>query len=77
MSEWKTLWTRWKAFARRLGELQSKLLLSLLYALGLTPFALIAKIFLDPLGLKKNSSPAWRRSKTNPQDSLEESRRQF
>lgn len=43
---------RWKAIAHKIGEFQSRLILSVFYYVVFAPFALALKIFSDPLQLK-------------------------
>lgn len=72
----KALWVRWIRIAHAIGTFQARLLLTVLYALLLPPFALIARFSADPLRLRPVLPPAWlprpRRSPT-----LEDGRRQF
>jgi hypothetical protein len=49
----KKLWARWKVVAHKIGEFQSRLILSLFYYVVLAPFALGLKVFSDPLQLKR------------------------
>lgn len=51
------LWQWWKRVARRIGEFQSRVFLTLLYFLLIAPLTLIVRA-KDPLGLKK--PPSWR-----------------
>jgi len=53
----KLIWTKWKKFAAKIGDLQFNLIFSLLYFLLITPFGLVANFFGDFLGLK--SPPKW------------------
>lgn len=71
------LWSRWKVLAQKIGTFQSKILFSLFYFLVMPPFAVIVKLFSDPLGLKKSSSAKWHPKEARQNDFLKESRRQF
>ena len=51
------LWQGWKRVARRIGEFQSRVVLTLLYFLLFAPITLIIRA-KDPLGLKE--PPGWR-----------------
>jgi len=51
------LWQGWKRVARRIGEFQTRLFLTLFYFLFLAPLTLIARAG-DPLGLRRH--PGWR-----------------
>jgi hypothetical protein len=45
-------WARWKVIAKIIGNFQARLLLSFFYFLVVPPFALIVKLFKDPLMLQ-------------------------
>jgi hypothetical protein len=47
-----SLWRRWKAFAHVAGTFQARVVLTLFYFVVVPPFALIVKIFVDPLALR-------------------------
>lgn len=48
----KRLFDRWKVIAHKIGEFQSRLILSVFYYIIFAPFALGLKLFSDPLQLK-------------------------
>ncbi len=43
---------RWKAIAHVIGNFQARVLLSVFYFVVVPPFALVVKVFKDPLGLR-------------------------
>ena len=49
----RTLWSRWLVLARKIGQFQSRIILTLFYFVFVTPFALIARLFTDPLHLRR------------------------
>lgn len=49
----KNIFERWKRLAHRIGEFQSRFILSVFYFLFLALFAIPFKLFSDPLQLKK------------------------
>ena len=51
------VWFRWKILAHRIGDFQSRLILSVFYYVFFMPFAMGVKLFSDPLRL--NSVPSW------------------
>ena len=71
----KSLWQWWERFARKLGEFQARLILSLLYILIVLPMGLALRLFSDPLRLKKTAAH-WQ-SKPGSPPCIEEARRQF
>ena len=46
-------WARWTVIAHIIGNFQARVLLTLFYFVVLPPFALIVKLFTDPLGLRE------------------------
>ena len=54
----KRLWDRWKRIAHKIGDFQARLILGVFYFVLLAPFALVLKLFSDPLHLK-NRNAKW------------------
>jgi len=48
----KALWNAWKRLAHKIGNFQARVLLTLIYALIVLPFGLIARLFSDPLHIR-------------------------
>jgi hypothetical protein len=71
----KELWQRWVKVAKIIGDFQARLMLSLFYLVLILPIGLIARLFADPLALKK-SSAAWD-SRPSAPPRIEDARRQF
>lgn len=55
----KKLWNFWIKLAQQIGELNSKLILSIFYFLILAPVAIIYKIKCDTLQIKKRKKNLW------------------
>jgi hypothetical protein len=72
----KQLWLGWKAFARRIVDIQAKLFLTFFYFLVVAPFAIGVKLLANPLNLLEKRHSNWV-SKTVDKRGLEEARRQF
>ena len=53
MQTLKRLWAAWKRIARRIGDFQARLLLTLIYAVLVMPFGVVVRLFSDPLHVKK------------------------
>jgi hypothetical protein len=71
------LWARWKAIARKIGDVQSRLLLCVFYFIILAPFGVAVRTLSDPLRLGREGISHWRplaRRAAAPQD---HARRQF
>ena len=48
----RTLWSRWKRFAQKVGDFQARLILTVIYFLILGPFGLVVSLLRDPLRVK-------------------------
>ncbi len=55
----RRLWERWKVIAEKIGHFQARLILSLVYFVVVSPFALIVRISRDPLGLRRVEGSNW------------------
>jgi predicted CDP-diglyceride synthetase/phosphatidate cytidylyltransferase len=72
----KRIWEWWKRVALVIGVFQTKLILTLFYFAILSLFAVPARLFSDPLLIKKGRS-SWWFPRTGQKDGLEDVRRQF
>jgi hypothetical protein len=50
----KAAWGAWKRLARKIGDFQARVLLTVLYAVVVLPFGVLTRMFSDPLKLKKH-----------------------
>jgi len=73
----KYLWEAWKEFSKRMGAFQSRMLLSFIFFVLIFPFALIVKIFSDPLNLKTRLGKTHWQEREGPSSNLEDYKRQF
>jgi hypothetical protein len=71
----KELWQRWVKVAKIIGDFQARLMLSFFYFVFILPVGLIARLFADPLALKKSAASWDARPSAPPR--LEDARRQF
>ena len=71
----RDLWQRWQKVAKKIGDFQARLILSLFYFLIVFPIGLIARMFSDPLSLKKTAAH-WDAKPSSP-SRIEDARRQF
>ena len=56
----KNIWKKWQGAARKIGDFQARVILTLLYFIVIGPFALIVRWGADPLSLKKGEQRGWR-----------------
>ncbi|MCZ6468400.1 MAG: hypothetical protein O6499_01985 [Candidatus Dadabacteria bacterium] len=55
----KRLWEGWKKIARVIGDFNARVILTVFYFVLLCPFALMLKLFTDPLEIKKKEHVGW------------------
>lgn len=70
------IWSRWKSFARLVGNIQARILFTVLYFSLIAPFGLVIRALADPLAVKHPAGSRWLPKATQPMD-LDEARRQF
>ena len=68
------VWAAWKRIARVIGNFQARVILTVIYAVILLPFAVFARLFTDPLHIK-NRPAKWTESPSEAYD-LEWARKQ-
>jgi len=71
------LWAGWKRVAKKIGDIQARIILTLFYILIVGPFALAIHWFGDPLAIKAGSRKGWRLRTNNDPVSLERATQQF
>ena len=54
----KKFWEAWTRLARKIGNFQARILLTILYAIAVLPFGLLVRMFADPLRIK-NPPARW------------------
>lgn len=63
----KRIWEGWKRVARRIGDFQARVLLTVIYAVLVLPFGLAVRWLADPLRIKR--APAkWLAHSEEPTD---------
>ncbi len=60
-------WERWKVIAHKIGNFQARLILTVLYAVLVLPFALAVRAFADPLRIRKRPTN-WLPEPEGPKD---------
>lgn len=66
MSFFRKIWEGWKKIARKIGDFNARVILTIFYLLLLMPFALLVKAFTDPLEIKKNAKKGWQLREEKP-----------
>ncbi len=67
---------RWMTFSLKIGNFQSRILLSLLYFTILLPFSAAQTFLGDPMGMKASHKPGWL-AWQHTSDTLEKAQREF
>lgn len=74
----RRLWEWWKRVARKIGDFNARVILTLFYCILMTPFAIILKLFTDPLRIKAKTEKRWlHREAEKEGDPLEKASKQF
>lgn len=73
----KRLWAGWKRVAEKIAQVQTLILLTLLYLIVILPFGVVVSLFGDPLGLKRGRAESFWRPRETPPPLLDAARRQF
>jgi hypothetical protein len=53
LDQLKRVWLGWKKIAHKIGNFQARVLLTIFYGVLVLPFGLAARLFSDPLRIKK------------------------
>ena len=72
----RKVWERWKVIAQKIGDLQARLILGLLYFILLGPVALVRRLNTDPLGLCRTGAQTYWVARPTTEVTLETARRQ-
>jgi hypothetical protein len=73
----RRLWYAWQRIGRKIGDVQARALLVIVYFAFVMPFALIVRWTADPLALKPGTPHGWWPRPADRGDLLERARRQF
>ena len=77
MPSLKAAWEAWKAFGRKFGDFQARILLVIFYFVMFAPFALAVRWGSDPLGIKTGAQLGWQPKTDSQGTPIERARRQF
>jgi len=76
-SLFRRLWEGWKKIARKIGDFNARVILTVFYFILLFPFAVLVRIFTDPLEIKKKAHVGWHNKEDNGElTALEKATRQ-
>jgi hypothetical protein len=75
LTGWRRLWEGWKRVARRIGDVQARVMLTVFYFVIVTPFALAVRALSDPM--RFGAPPAWLPKETVDTDVATHARRQY
>ncbi len=73
----RLLWHKWQRTAKKIGDFQARIILSLFYFVLLAPFALALRRWSDPLAIKTGTAKGWRPRETDSDSPKERAARQF
>jgi hypothetical protein len=63
----KRAWQAWKRIAHAIGNFQARVLLTIFYAVLVFPFGIAARLFSDPLRIKRRPTQ-WREHPSEAHD---------
>jgi hypothetical protein len=73
----RSLWEFWKHLARKIANLQARVLLIIFYFVFFCPFALAVRWGSDPLGIKRRAPHGWLPRSPGQGTRMEAAKRQF
>ena len=73
----RELWEWWKGVAKKIGDFQARLLLTVFYFILFSPFALAVRKWSDPLAIKSRAAPSWRHRTDGELPPMERATKQF
>lgn len=73
----KKLWEWWKRVARKIGDFQARIILTIFYFIILGPFALAVRLGSDPLAIKANTHKGWQPKTEGKGTPMEQATKQF
>ena len=74
----RRIWNGWKKIARKIGDFNARVILTVFYFVLLMPFAVVVRLFTDPLEIKKDAKKGWQIKEEKPGATpMERAARQF
>ena len=72
----RKIWQYWKRIAEKIGTVQAKIILGVLYCILIGPVALVRRFVADPLGLRRTRASTYWVPRPSTEVTLERARRQ-
>ncbi len=73
----RSLWEWWKRVARKIGDFQARVILTIFYFIVLGPFALAVRLGSDPLAIKASAPRGWQPKAYRKGAPMEQATKQF
>ena len=73
----RNLWEWWKRVARKIGDFQARIILTIFYFIVLGPFALGIRLGSDPLAIKASTPRGWHPKADTIGTKMEQAAKQF
>lgn len=73
----QNFWKWWKRTARKIGDFQARVILTIFYFVIVGPFALLVRSISDPLALKPRTTRGWQPKEDPQEPPLTRAQRQF
>ena len=73
----KILYKKWMYLAERIGTMNARIILTVLYFSMVAPFGLLLRVCSDPLRLRRHTGISYWVSRPRREVSLEEMKKQF
>ncbi|HHL39094.1 MAG TPA: hypothetical protein ENJ37_01170 [Deltaproteobacteria bacterium] len=73
----KRLWEKWKVLAVKIGEFNSRVILTVFYFVIMLPFGVGARLFSDPLSMKRKRNASYWVDREAAAPTLQDAKRQF
>jgi hypothetical protein len=73
----RNLWEWWKRVARKIGDFQARIILTIFYFIVLGPFALAVRWGTDPLTIKSRTPRGWHTKADGKGTLMQQATRQF
>ncbi|HEY6419828.1 MAG TPA: hypothetical protein VIX59_12555 [Candidatus Binataceae bacterium] len=73
----RRIWNGWKRVARKIGDFQARVILSVFYFVLLAPFALVSRLSSDSAAARQAAPHGWTLKSARTGTPMEEASKQF